>query len=289
MGTPALSAADPIAVEPALHWLRSNRSTILASQTSEEGMIVRNGSGIDHDDVGDEPEQLDLRRLRISQRFGEGLDAKPVVASVTARKPHRQWWIQTHPDPDMSLATCVLQYEFDKQFYLVDPSLAPSFPGEASAMMLYASINMAGGIFIWPVKLPDENGKIHDCHVTAHRAARIAHTNWVRVAWDQAQNNYIVTEARGQVSPPQWPDVDMTKLVTIAFKSRFISSLEHPVAQRLLGEFRWSRKRPISPAPGSWSSPLTCSLVNRYCHWASRPNVSGQTLASYSTQIASKN
>ena len=75
---------------------------------------MRNGTGSDHEDVGSEPEQLDLRRLRISQRFGEGLDIKPVLSSVTARKPHRQWWIQTHPDPEMGLVTCVLQYEYDK-------------------------------------------------------------------------------------------------------------------------------------------------------------------------------
>lgn len=199
---------------------------------------MRNGSGIDHDDVGGEPEQFDIRRLRISQGFSEGVDARLIVASVVARKPHRQWWIRTHPAPDMALPTCLLQYEYDQQFYLVDPGLAPALPGETASMMLYTAINMSGSLFLWPVRLPDENGQLHESQITAHRAAKLAQSNWVRIAWDRGQSNYAVTEARGQVPNPQWPEGDLQKFLGMAFKDRFIETLEHPVAQRLLGEFR---------------------------------------------------
>lgn len=199
---------------------------------------MKNGTtetDLDTDDAA--PNPFDPKRLRISQRFGEGLDIKPVIASVSVRKPHRQWWVRVHDDPTMSIETCVLQHEQDQQYYLVDPELAPNFPGEAVAMALYAAITMSGGLFLWPVPLPNEDGQQHQCHVTAHTAAQLAQTVWIRISWDRPSSNYTVVRARGNVPDPVWPDADLQKLLSIAFKDRFIDSLDHPVVRRLMGEF----------------------------------------------------
>jgi hypothetical protein len=183
------------------------------------------------------PNPFDLKRLRINQRFGEGIDLRPVLASVSVRKPHRQWWVRTHPDPSMVLNTCILQFEQDQQFYLVDPGLAPSLPGETVAMTLYTAINMSGAIFLWPIRLPDENGQQHECHVTAHHAASVAQTVWTRVSWEKSLSNYSVVRARGAVPEPSWPEADLQKILHLGFRDRYIDSLEHPVVRRLLGEF----------------------------------------------------
>lgn len=199
---------------------------------------MKNGSEAHQGEEGDErPNPFDPKRLRISQRFGEGLDVRAEIASVSVRKPHRQWWIRVHPDPQMALETCVLQNDHDQQHYLVDPSLSPSLPGEAVAMTLYVTINMSGGVFLWPVKLPNEDGQQHACHITAHHAARLAQTSWIRISWDKPNSNYAVASARGQVPEPAWPEANLQKLLSIAFKGRFIEDLNHPVVRRLLGEF----------------------------------------------------
>lgn len=183
------------------------------------------------------PNPFDPKRLRISQRFGEGMDVRAVIATVSVRKPHRQWWIRVHPDPLMAIETCVLHNDHDQQHYLVDPSLSPSLPGEAVAMTLYSAINMSGGLFIWPIRLPNEDGQQHECHNTAHHAAQLAQTTWIRISWDRPNSNYAVVRARGQVPEPAWPEADLQKLLSIAFKDRFIGDLDHPVVRRLLGEF----------------------------------------------------
>lgn len=187
-----------------------------------------------HDD-GNSP--FDLKKLRINQRFGENLDARPVIASVAVRKPQRQWWVRVHPDPAMALETCILQFEQDQQFYLVDPALAPALPGETAATKLHTTVTMNGGLFLWPIKLPDEDGQLHECHVTAHNAAEVAQSTWIRISWFKPNNNYVVVRARGNVPEPAWPEADLQKLLSVAFKDRFIDSLDHPVAKRLLGEF----------------------------------------------------
>jgi hypothetical protein len=183
------------------------------------------------------PNPFDPKKFRIGQRFGESIDSRPVIASVSVRKPHRQWWVRVHPDPSMSIETCVLQLEQDQQFYLVDPGLAPALPGEATAMTLYFSINMSSGLFLWPVRLPNEDGQQHECHGTAHRAAELARTEWIKIAWDRPNSNYAVVRARGQVPEPTWPHADLSKILSIAFKDRFIDSLDHPIVRRLMGDF----------------------------------------------------
>src|SRR5688572_25212156 len=65
------------------------------------------------------------RRLRLSQRFGEGQDGQRVIVSMPVRKPGRQEFFRTHPDLDMWLETAVLELKEERLSYLVEPSLAP--------------------------------------------------------------------------------------------------------------------------------------------------------------------
>jgi hypothetical protein len=187
---------------------------------------------------GDEiPNPFDPRRLRISQHFGEGLDVRPVLAAVTVCKPRRQWFVRVHPDPAMRLETFLLLREQDQQFYLVDPVLAPALAGEAVPTALFTAVNLGSGVFLWPIRLPDETGRRHQCHVTASRVADLAQREWVRIAWDRALSDYTVVRARGQVPAPVWPDADLQKLLSLAFHGRHIDTADHPIVRQLRGDF----------------------------------------------------
>jgi hypothetical protein len=47
---------------------------------------------------------------------------------------------------------------------------------------------------------------------------------------------YDVYETRVNWPAPQWPTESLSDLLRVAFKSRFIESLDHPVLKRLRGE-----------------------------------------------------
>jgi hypothetical protein len=47
---------------------------------------------------------------------------------------------------------------------------------------------------------------------------------------------YDVFEATGPFPEPQWPGIGFEELLRIAFKGRYIDSLDHPVLRRLRGE-----------------------------------------------------
>jgi hypothetical protein len=47
---------------------------------------------------------------------------------------------------------------------------------------------------------------------------------------------YEVFEATGELPEPQWPELPFSQILQIAFKDKYIDSLDHPVLRKLRGE-----------------------------------------------------
>lgn len=173
-------------------------------------------STTDTDDPGDRrddtPNPFDPKKLRIGQRFGEGQDVRRVVVTVPVQKPHRQAFFRTHPDSEMWLECALLELREDRQTFLVSPELAPYLPGEAVAKVLVPAITVHGNVVLWPIRLPDEQGRLDEWNSTAFRAAELAKTRWVRLMANMGAGTYDVLEARGQFPEPVWPDLKLGKL-----------------------------------------------------------------------------
>ena len=153
------------------------------------------------------------------------------------RKPNRQEYFRVHPDPTYRLETLLLEFKAEGVTYLVDPEIAPAIPGEAAAKILYLTVTRHGALLLWPVRLPDEQGRLDDWNAAAHQAALSAEARWVRIAANKGAGTYDVYEALDQIAEPAWPDMSFDRLLEMAFKNRFIDNLDHPVIRRLLGEF----------------------------------------------------
>lgn len=191
-------------------------------------------SGTDDDD--EKPDPFDPKKLRIGQRFGEGQDVRRVLVSVPVKKPHRQEFFRTHPDPAMSLEVALLEFKQDRQTFIVLPELAPYLPGEAVPKLLVTTISNHGSLFLWPIRLPDEQGRLDDWNAVALEAAESAKSKWMRLMANMAAGSYEVLEAIAQFPEPVWPDVALKTLLELAFRGRVIDSMEHPVLRRLRGE-----------------------------------------------------
>ena len=98
------------------------------------------------------------------------------------------------------------------------------------------AINKQGVVFIWPVRLPGQDGKIDDWSRSAIEAADMAGREWVRVTSNMSLGAYEVHTAQAELGDPTWPTQDFRELLRIAFKDRHITDLDHPVLQRLRGE-----------------------------------------------------
>ena len=84
--------------------------------------------------------------------------------------------------------------------------------------------------------MPDEQGNIDHYNAAAHRAAMMAETSWVRIAANKGAGTYDIYDALDQMAEPEWPEMTLGQILELAFKTRFIETLDHPVVRRLLGE-----------------------------------------------------
>jgi hypothetical protein len=58
----------------------------------------------------------------------------------------------------------------------------------------------------------------------------------MRVAADMSLGAYRIWEASSELPEPEWPKQSLGDLLKIAFKGRYIDTLDHGVVKRLRGE-----------------------------------------------------
>ena len=102
--------------------------------------------------------------------------------------------------------------------------------------VLFTAMNRQGVVFLWPVRLPGEDGRSYAWHRSALDAANLAMSGWVRIVANMNLGAYEVFEATGELPEPEWPEKDFQSLVDIAFKDHYIRELDHPALRRLRGE-----------------------------------------------------
>jgi hypothetical protein len=151
-----------------------------------------------------------LSKIRLPQNFGSIIGGHKVTQYIAVQKPPKQSFVRTHASRDMWLETGILDFQEEREAYIVEKQLFDELANEIQPKVLIPSITAQGHLFIWPIKLPAENGQIDEWNRTALLAAQLAQEKWVRVS----SNRF--TE-RG-------------------FQDRVIGSTDHLVIRRLRGE-----------------------------------------------------
>jgi hypothetical protein len=176
----------------------------------------------------------DLEALRLNNDAAM-IGATEVLTHLPVRKPSRSEFFQVHPGEDYSLDTSIYEDKVEREFFLVPPGMRAEFVGEARPVLLRLCVNRQGQYFIWPVKLPGEDGRRNSWHNTALDAMAIAANEWVRLTADMGAGCYRIYKALGELSDPIWPDKSFRELLELAFAQRIIDSPDHPIVRRLRG------------------------------------------------------
>ena len=116
------------------------------------------------------------------------------------------------------------------------PELWSELQNEIVPKVLFTAMTRQGDLFVWHIRLPDVDGKLHEWNKSALEAAKHAETKWVRIAANQSVGAYDVYEAIGEIPDPNWTGLSFQEIIKIAFKGKIIDSLDHPVLKRLRGE-----------------------------------------------------
>jgi hypothetical protein len=185
-----------------------------------------------------EADPFNVASLRLSQDFASAVGVKTLLKTVPVKKPSKEWFVRTHPDPAYRLQTAVLELKEDRETYLVAPALWSALADEKtfSPRLLVTAINRQRVLFLWPIRLPGADGKIDDWSRSAIDAADDAKSQWVRVTSNMSLGAYEVAVASGQVADPVWPEISFQGIIKIGFRDKMISDWDHPVLKRLRGE-----------------------------------------------------
>jgi hypothetical protein len=181
-------------------------------------------------------DEFDIEALRLPQNFIETAGVKKLLTTVPVRKPNQHDFNRVHPDPAYraNLAVIKLRDERDET-YLLTPPTASALPGEYRMASVFTAINRQGVVFLWPVMLPEPDGRVNDWNRSAAEAAEMAMTKWIRLKASMSLGAYEIYEAQGLVADPKWPELPFQELLRIGFRDKLVNSLEHPLVKRLHG------------------------------------------------------
>lgn len=188
------------------------------------------------EDKAIQSDPFDISNLTLDQNFAGASGVKKLLLTVPVRKPNRQDFVRVHPSDEYRIETLVLVLKEERENYLVARELWPELPSELTPMVLFLAINRQKVPFLWSIRLPGDDGRHDDWNASALEAAELAQKEWVRVTANMSLGAYEVSAATGNISEPEWPDQSFQKILKIAFKGRFIDTLEHPVILRLRGQ-----------------------------------------------------
>jgi hypothetical protein len=176
-----------------------------------------------------------LADIKISQNFAEQLLVKKELNTIPIRKPGKQEFVRTHPDPDYRIQLSLIEIKGESEYYLVLPSVRDHLISEITAQYLFLTMNRDGVLSLWPVKIPTDTDRKNRWPQSALEAATSAATKWVRVKANMSLGAYEHYSAAGELTDPDWPERSFEELLNIAFRDRIIGDLEHPIVKRLRG------------------------------------------------------
>jgi len=193
----------------------------------------------DRDCEAEKTEDLfNLDKLRITTDFDSEIKLERPVTTVPVRKPGKEHFIRTHPNPDYWIKVSVIELKEEGTIYLVKPDLRVHLISESTyyEKTLVPTMTANGTLFLWPLRGPGRDGRMDAWGESAIGAAKRAERDWVRVTANMTLGAYNITVARGISKDPDWPQLSLEDLIRIAFKDKLISDLNHPVLRALRGE-----------------------------------------------------
>jgi hypothetical protein len=178
--------------------------------------------------------RIDFNALRLSQAYEQTAGVEKLLTTVPVRKPNKTEFVRMHPE--MCFDTMLLELKEDRESYLVLPHLLAEVSGIAVQVSLRLAINRAGVLFLWPLRLPGEDGRSNVWHESAREAADLAVGRWVSIRANMFLGAYDIYQGAETLSDPQWPDnKSIEDILEVAFRGHIIDDAEHPVIKRLQG------------------------------------------------------
>jgi hypothetical protein len=154
---------------------------------------------------------------------------------IPVRKPSKMQFVRAHSSPDYHINDMpTITDEKTGEIYLISSELdlPVDVANKVDMLSLATAITADGSLFLWFYK-----NTTNSWHESARIAIREATQRWVRVSSDKSSNGYLLEFPLVDPPAPVWPELTFTHILEKAFGSRFIESLNHPLVQKLRGNY----------------------------------------------------
>jgi hypothetical protein len=177
---------------------------------------------------------MSLDSLVLDQNFAAMTATKKEATFVPIRKSGKQNWIAFSDRALDRMQVSILEVSEDRENYIVAPNLREELQGEWVAKVLVLCQTKQKTFFLWPIKLPDAEGKLDTWNQSGLEILGKYPNQWLRLCPNRESSSYEVLTPISEFEAPSWPD-DPRKVFETAFKGRILDSVEHPVIKRLRG------------------------------------------------------
>jgi hypothetical protein len=182
------------------------------------------------------PGKINLNKFHLSQDIVEHGGGTKLLTVVPVRKPSKECWFRARPNMDFRVKVRVIELkDGQRETYLVDPDLWVELEGESTfvSKLLVPILTRQQALIIWPIRLPGSDGRIDDWNASALEAAKIAVSKWVRLSPNMPLGANDIRVGPDPQPEVVWPDYSFEQIIDIAFRDKYISTLDHPIIRQL--------------------------------------------------------
>lgn len=195
----------------------------------------------------DSPEAIIARAAKLREEgtadAGPQIRRQPTTIMPTFKM---RSWFRTHPDglgvyKGIHIFTDITDdQEFDQKPYYVPKGHGVEYDLAMTGGLMLASAYLVqtatGTTQLFLVREAGDDGKLHAATEQKHEACELAQMQWVRMVWSMEDKQYLISCAEWDRKEPVWPeDLSETPILLRAFRKSLITSLDHPMAKRIMG------------------------------------------------------
>ncbi len=160
---------------------------------------------------------------------------KKVLTFISVKKPEAHWFIRIHPTLREELL--IFEDRDERETYYVANYLEDELERFGRPALLVLGITTQAALFVWPLYLPGKfnggNSLSRQWNDSARKAAMIAEKQWIAVRSNRQAGGYEPLVAEKAHPEPEWPVIDKTQMLKLAFGDRCILETDHPVLRKL--------------------------------------------------------
>ncbi len=176
---------------------------------------------------------IDPNSLMLPLDASDEVPVKAVLANIRVSRPPNDAFFRVHPKLQARLG--IIADGESRESYCVDPELHADLAKDPAMRIKHCvvAITKQNSLNLWPLSTRDPER--NPWTATAWEGMRRAQEKWVRLVSDQQNSCYTILEAEADLGEPQWPTEDMGEIISVAFRGRIISDINHAKLRELRG------------------------------------------------------